>query len=198
MSIRPLAAALLLLSCTRATLTPVAPAVVASDELHRVDCGTWSAVWHGEKPEAPAPAEYGVTRLEFLVDGTAIDFAPQSPLNFTDHGFGWVSPDCTRVALLESHYGPIHIGTSSRLSKQLRHESPFDEIEVPSVGAAAPVLSDLTWVSKSTLEFFASCCGGVRVMRVDLSRSRTAETVFEAPSAPSGVRRTPNGYEVIR
>ncbi|MFO0601340.1 MAG: hypothetical protein U0228_38885 [Myxococcaceae bacterium] len=197
----------LLFSCKDKPAPPPAPVVrPAPVELvgayHAVACGPVTAVWSGsaemlkDLPQ-PAPKRFGVESLAFkFADGTSRGFTTQGQLFFNDWAFDVFSPDCATVVLLSDHYGPFHVVKTSELKDYLLGKVKPVVVAAPAAsGATASVHDSLTWVDASTFEFVASCCGGARAFRA--TTAGEVKQVFEAASAPKGLRRMRAGYEVI-
>lgn len=158
--------------------TPAAP-------YHTARCGDVTAVWSGAS-EPEAPKSYGVTGLSF-VDGSgrARPFEPTGDLYFVDWSFDIFSPDCSRVAVLQSHWGPFTVFATADVV------AGANPVTVQVDGATASVLGQWRWTGSSTFEFVASCCGGARVYAGDVAAPGALDLVYEASSAPSGVELAP-------
>lgn len=186
--------------------TPAAPKlspaeVTLEGAYHAVACGAVTAVFSGNAEalaalpaNPPPPKSYGVESLAFrFADGTSKGFAPTGQLFFNDWRFELFSPDCQWVALLTDHYGPYHLVRTADLQGYLA--GTVKPVVVQVTGDTASVLSDGAWTGDGTFEFFASCCGGVRVFQA--STQGELKQVFEAAEAPGGLRRVRGGYEVV-
>jgi len=180
---------------------PLTPGEVTVDgAYHAVACGAVTAVFSGSAEalkdlalDGPPPKSYGVESLAFrFADGTTRGFAPTGQLFFSDWRFDVFSPDCAWTALLVDHYGPYHLVKTADLQRYLAGQ--VKPVVVQAKGAEASVHSDGAWTGDGAFEFFASCCGGARVLRATTSGEVTQ--VFEAASAPGGLRRVRGGYEV--
>ena len=206
MSIRVMSALALLLSCatpqtvvapmTHATEKPKAPA--GREQLHAVHCSSYSVFFMGTKPETGTPLSYGTESIEFFLDGQNVPFKPEGSLSFSDWNFNIVAPDCAHVVLQEDRTGPLRVATVGSFKKALTREITLPTVEFQRIGDAAPVISDVKWLNENEFEFFASCCGGVEVFRVDLTKDLKATRVFFAASAPHGIKRTDKGFESIK
>lgn len=168
---------------------------------HAVKCGDVTAVWSGSADELkdlavdgkPAPKTYGVTGLTFrFADGKEHAFTPSGGLNFDDWSFDIFSPDCSRVSLLQDRFGPFTVIATKDLS------TFANALPVLVEGTTASVHGQWRWTGPDAFEFVASCCGGARVMSGKAVAPVTLEKVFEASSAPSGVRRAATGWEVVK
>jgi hypothetical protein len=174
--------------------------VTVPGALHAVACGAVTAIFSGSAPEQdyaapPPPKSFGVESLSFrFADGSSLPFAPAGQLFFSDWRFDVFSPDCAWTALLVDRFGPYHLVRTADLRGYL--EGRVKPVAVQAPGDTASVHSDGLWTSAGTFEFFASCCGGVQVIQA--STSGAVEKVFEAASAPAGVRRVKGGYEVVK
>ncbi|MEW6434893.1 MAG: hypothetical protein AB1730_25615 [Myxococcota bacterium] len=177
----------------------LAPAEVAVDgAYHAVACGAVTAVFSGNAEALPAnpppPKSYGVESLAFrFADGSSKGFAPTGQLFFSDWRFDIFSPDCEWVALLTDHYGPYHLVKTAELAGYLTGK--VKPVVVRAAGETASVHSDGAWTGDGAFEFFASCCGGAKVLKATTAGAVT--TVFEATEAPNGLRRVRGGYEVV-
>jgi len=166
---------------------------------HAVKCGDVTAIWSGEteKPgddSPPAPKTYGVTGLSFrLADGSTQVFKAKGELYFTDWSFDIFSSDCSNVALLQDHYGPYTVIATKDLASM-----KGVEVAAPLVGETASVHGQWRWTGPSEFEFVASCCGGATVRRGKVSSPTALQSIFEAASAPSGVRPTSTGWEIVK
>lgn len=168
---------------------------------HAVACGAVTAVFSGSGEalkdlalDGPAPKAYGVESLAFrFADGTSKGFAPTGQLFFSDWRLELFSPDCAWTALLADHYGPYHLVKTAELKGYLAGQ--VKPVVVQAKGAEASVHSDGAWAGDGTFEFFASCCGGARVFKATTAGEVTQ--VFDAPSAPRGLRRVRGGYEAV-
>jgi hypothetical protein len=60
------------------------------------------------------------------------------------------------------------------------------------------VHSDQAWRGPETFEYFASSSGEVAVVRGQVGKPELRAVVFEAKDTPKGIRRTADGFEVIR
>ena len=173
---------------------PKTPTVVKADgALHAVQCQNVTAEWVGAAPkEAGAPKSFGVTSLRFRIGGKAIDFQPAGQLQFSDWTFDIFSPDCTRVALAQDHFGPFHVVKVDALSGYLEGGSPEAMIEKKGE-AEAMVHGDFRWVGNDRVEFTASCCGGVEAFQAGVGTPDKLERTFFAAQAPKGIARTADG-----
>jgi hypothetical protein len=184
---------------------PVVPVAAASPSevavagaYHAVKCGDVTAVFSGSADDLkelaidgkPAPKSYGVKGLTFVfADGTSHAFTPSGELQFSDWSFDVFSPDCARVTLLQDRYGPFTVLSTKDLGTFAN--------AVPVKAAGDPsVHGQWRWTGPSTFEFVASCCGGARVMAGDASGA--LKQVFEASTAPGGVRLGAGGWEVVK
>jgi hypothetical protein len=180
----------------------VAPTEVAlAGAYHAVKCGDVTAVWSGSADELkdlavdgkPAPKSYGVTGLTFrFADGKEHAFTPSGSLNFDDWSFDIFSPDCSRVSLLQDRFGPFTIIATKDLA------TFANALPVIVEGSTASVHGQWTWTGPESFEFVASCCGGALVMGGKAVAPITLEKRYEASSAPSGIRRAANGWEVVK
>lgn len=168
---------------------------------HAVKCGDVTAVWSGSADDLkdlavdgkPAPKTYGVSGLTFrFADGKEHAFTPSGSLNFDDWSFDIFSPDCSRVSLLQDRFGPFTLIATKDLS------TFANALPVQVEGETASVHGQWRWTGPESFEFVASCCGGARVMAGKAVAPITLEKTFEAASAPSGVRRAANGWEVVK
>lgn len=180
----------------------LAPAEVMVDgAYHAVACGAVTAVFSGNAEalqalpaNPPPPKSYGVESLAFrFADGSSKGFAPTGQLFFNDWRFDVFSPDCQWVALLTDHYGPYHLVKTADLAGYLAGK--VKHVVVQAAGETASVHSDGAWTGDGAFEFFASCCGGAKVLKATTAGAVT--TVFEAAAAPNGLRRVRGGYEVV-
>jgi hypothetical protein len=181
----------------------LAPTEVTLDgAYHAVACGAVTAVFSGSAEalqglavDGPPPKSFGVESLAFrFADGTQRGFVPQGQLFFSDWRFDIFSPDCAWTALLVDHYGPYHLVKTAELKDYLAGK--VKPVVVQAKGAEASVHSDGAWRGDGAFEFFASCCGGARVLKAT-TRGEVV-TLFEAPDAPKGLRRVRGGYEVVK
>ncbi len=181
-------------AAAKATPTEVALA----GAYHAVKCGDVTAVWSGSADDLPtgdqrAPKSYGVTGLTFrFADGKEHAFTPSGSLNFDDWSFDIFSPDCSRVSLLQDRFGPFTIIATKDLA------TFANALPVIVEGSTASVHAQWTWTGPESFEFVASCCGGARVMGGKAVAPITLEKRYEASSAPSGIRRAANGWEVVK
>lgn len=183
-----------------AKVATASPAEVAlAGAYHAVKCGDVTAVWSGSADDlkdlqagsTSVPKSYGVKGLTFVfADGTSHPFTPSGELNFSDWSFGVFSTDCSRVSLLQDHFGPFTVLAVKDLAT-FANASP-----VKAEGTTASVHEQWRWTGPSTFEFVASCCGGARVMTGD--GSGALKQIFEASTAPSGVRLGAGGWEVVK
>lgn len=176
-----------------------APTEVAlAGAYHAVKCGDVTAVWSGSADDLPtgdqrAPKSYGVTGLTFrFADGKEHAFTPSGSLNFDDWSFDIFSPDCSRVSLLQDRFGPFTVIATNDLA------TFANSLPVTVDGTTASVHGQWRWTGPDSFEFVASCCGGARVMAGKAVAPVTLEKVYEASSAPSGLRRAANGWEVVK
>jgi hypothetical protein len=205
-------ALLLSLAACKKDSPPPAPAapkqspveVTLDGAYHAVSCGVVTAVFSGS-PEAlealpadpPPPKSYGVESLAFrFADGSSKGFVPTGQLFFNDWRFDVFSPDCQWVALLTDHYGPYHLVKTADLKGYLAGTVKPVVVQVTGDAGIASVLSDGAWTGDGAFEFFASCCGGVRVFQA--STTGELRQVFEAREAPHGLKRVRGGYEVVQ
>jgi len=180
----------------------VAPVEVeVAGAYHAVKCGDVTAVWSGSADDLkelavegrPVPKSYGVKSLSFVfADGRQHPFTPSGELMFSDWSFEVFSPDCSRAVLLQDRYGPFAVLSTKDLAT-FSNATP-----VKAEGETASVHGQWRWTGPSTFEFVASCCGGARVVSGDASAPGKLAPVFEAASAPSGVRRGQGGWEVAK
>lgn len=181
-------------AAAKATPTEVALA----GAYHAVKCGDVTAVWSGSADDLPtgdqrAPKSYGVTGLTFrFADGKEHAFTPSGSLNFDDWSFDIFSPDCSRVSLLQDRFGPFTIIATKDLA------TFANALPVIVEGSTASVHAQWTWTGPESFEFVASCCGGARVMAGKAVAPIALEKRYEASSAPSGIRRAANGWEVVK
>lgn len=185
-------------------LRPSAPTpteVSLDGAYHAVRCGDVTATWSGSADDlkelptegAPVPKRFGVKGLTFVfTDGTAHPFTPSGELAFSDWSFDIFSPDCSRVALLQDRFGPYTVLATKDL-KAFANPTP-----VRAEGAEAAVHGQWRWTGPSTFEFVASAGGGARVLSGEVTKPAALTMVFEAPSAPAGVRPTAAGWEVAK
>jgi hypothetical protein len=185
---------------------PPAPALKPQEvnvegALHAVACGGVTAVWSGNAENLkdlpqPAPKSFAVESLAFkFADGTSKGFTPTGQLFFSDWRFDVFAPDCSAVALLTDHYGPYEVVKLTDLRAYLEHRAEPLKVQAPSTGTGL-VHSDLAWRDAQRIEFISSCCGGAQVFAAKVAGG-PVERVFEAPSAPKGLRRVRDGYEVV-
>ncbi|MEW5741856.1 MAG: hypothetical protein AB1938_23275 [Myxococcota bacterium] len=187
--------------------TPGAPRlspaeVTVEGAYHAVACGPVTAVFAGNAEalkdlalDGPPPKSYGVESLAFrFADGSQKGFAPQGQLFFSDWRFDVFSSDCEWVALLTDHYGPYHLVRTSDLQGYLAGR--VKPVVVQAKGPEASVHSDGAWRGDGAFEFFASCCGGAKVLKA--TTSGELSTLFEAADAPRGLTRVRGGYEVVK
>lgn len=201
-----------LLACKKDPPAEVAKAPVAAPALapkevpmdgayHAIACGPVTAVWSGsadalkDLPQ-PAPKSFGVESLRFrFADGTSKGFAPTGQVFFNDWRFEIFAPDCSAVALQTDHYGPYHLVKLADLRGYL--EGRLKPVHVQALNEKESMVhSEGRWVSAQRFEFTASCCGGAQVFQAALADG-SLERVFDAPSAPKGLKRVGSGYEVI-
>lgn len=181
---------------TPAKATPTEVALAGA--YHAVKCGDVTAVWSGSADDLPtgdqrAPKSYGVTGLTFrFADGKEHAFTPSGSLNFDDWSFDIFSPDCSRVSLLQDRFGPFTIIATKDLA------TFANALPVIVEGSTASVHAQWTWTGPESFEFVASCCGGARVMAGKAVAPIALEKRYEASSAPSGIRRAANGWEVVK
>ena len=181
---------------TPAKATPTEVALAGA--YHAVKCGDVTAVWSGSADDLPtgdqrAPKSYGVTGLTFrFADGKEHAFTPSGSLNFDDWSFDIFSPDCSRVSLLQDRFGPFTIIATKDLA------TFANALPVTVEGSTASVHGQWTWTGPESFEFVASCCGGARVMAGKAVAPIALEQRYEASSAPSGIRRAANGWEVVK
>ncbi len=181
-------------AAAKATPTEVALA----GAYHAVKCGDVTAVWSGSADDLPtgdqrAPKSYGVTGLTFrFADGKEHAFTPSGSLNFDDWSFDIFSPDCSRVSLLQDRFGPFTIIATKDLA------TFANALPVIVEGSTASVHAQWAWTGPESFEFVASCCGGARVMAGKAVAPIALEKRYEASSAPSGIRRAANGWEVVK
>lgn len=185
---------------------PVAPKLAPAEvtvegAYHAVACGPVTAVWSGSAEALqdlppPAPKRFGVESLAFrFADGTRQGFTPQGQLFFSDWQFDVFSADCAWVALLVDRFGPYHLVKVAELRGYL--EGQVKPVVVQALEAKeALVHGDGRWTADGQLEFTASCCGGAQVF-VARPADGALTRVFEAASAPRGVRRAAAGWEVV-
>ena len=183
-----------------ALVAPASPSEVAvTGAYHAVKCADVTAVWSGSADDLadvavggkPAPKSYGVKGLTFVfADGKSHAFTPSGELEFSDWSFDVFSPDCSRVSLLQDRSGPFTVLAVKDLA------TFTNALPIKADGATASVHGQWRWTGPSTFEFVASCCGGARVMAGDASGA--LKQVFEAASAPSGVRVGAGGWEVAK
>lgn len=172
--------------------------VTLAGSYHAVKCGDVTAVWSGSADDLPtgdqrAPKSYGVSGLTFrFADGKEHAFTPSGSLNFDDWSFDIFSPDCSRVSLLQDRFGPFTIIATKDLS------TFANALPVTVEGTTASVHGQWRWTGPESFEFVASCCGGARVMAGKAVAPVTLENIYEAASAPSGLRRAANGWEVVK
>lgn len=175
--------------------------VTLAGAYHAVKCGDVTAVWSGNADELkdlaidgrPAPKTYGVTGLAFrFADGKEHAFTPSGTLNFDDWSFDIFSPDCSRVSLLQDRFGPFTIIATRDLA------TFANALPVIVEGSTASVHGQWRWTGPESFEFVASCCGGARAMAGKAVAPITLEKVYEASAAPSGIRRSAAGWEVVK
>jgi hypothetical protein len=175
-------------------LPKVPTAVKADGTLHAVQCQNVVAEFLGKAPtEAGALKSYGVTSLRFRIGDKPVEFQPVSSLQFSDWTFDIFSPDCTRVALVQDHYGPYHVVKLEGLSGYLEGGSPEAMVEKRSESGEQMVHADFTWLSNDRFEFTAACCGGVEAFQVNVARPLELERKFFAAQAPKGIQRAADG-----
>jgi hypothetical protein len=174
---------------------PKTPTVVkAEGTLHAVQCQKVVAEWLGEKPKEPnAPLSYGVTSLRFRIDGKPVEFQAAGNLEFSDWSFDIFSPDCTRVALLQDHFGPVHVVKLDALTAYLEGGSPEAILQKQGEGDAAMVHADFRWLTNDRAELSAACCGGVEVFQVNVATPNKLERTYFAAQAPKGIARLADG-----
>lgn len=186
-----------------APVPKLAPAEVTLEgAYHAVACGAVTAVFSGNADalkdvagDAPPPKSYGVESLAFrFADGTSKGFVPTGQLFFSDWRFDVFSPDCQWAALLVDHYGPYHLVKTADLQGYLAGR--VKPVVVQAGGDTASVHSDGAWSGDGAFEFFASCCGGARVLKA--TTAGEVATVFEAAQAPGGLERVRGGYQVVK
>ena len=207
----PLVCCCLFLACKKDPpdeVKPPAPAlspkeVAMEGEFHAIACGPVTAVWSGnaealkDLPQ-PAPKTYGVESLRFkFADGTSKGFAPTGQVFFNDWRFDIFSPDCSAVSLQIDHYGPYRLVKTDELRGYL--EGRLKPVAVQALNEnTAMVHGDGRWISPDTWEFTASCCGGAQVFQTAMKDGGSLKRVFDAPSAPKGLKRVGEKYEVIQ
>lgn len=174
---------------------PKVPTVVKADgTLHAVQCQNVVAEFLGAVPtEAGAPRSFGVTSLRFRIDDKPVEFQPVSTLQFSDWTFDIFSPDCTRVALAQDHFGPYHVVKLEGLSGYLAGGSPEAMVEKRDETAEQKVHADFKWLSNDRFEFTAACCGGVEAFEVNVARPLELERKFFAATAPKGIQHSADG-----
>lgn len=186
---------------------PAAPAlspkeVTVDGAYHAVACGPVTAVWSGNAEALkdlppPAPKHFGVESLAFkFADGTSKGFTPTGQVFFSDWTFGIFAPDCSAVALQVDHYGPVHVVKLDQLRGYL--EGKVKPVQVQALNEKdALVHSDLLWRDAASLEFVGSCCGGAQAFKAS-TKDGSLERLFDAPTAPKGLRRVGGKYEVVQ
>lgn len=198
MTLRPLA---LLACCACATVPTVVPVELATPgegALKSVSCGAVTAHWLG-KPVEEGPLLYGAESLSFSLPGGAlVPFKPTGSLNFSDWSSEVFAPGCRWVLLLQDRFGPYHLVKLERLAAYLGGASADAVLETKTASGEAQVHSDQAWAGPDTFEYFASLGGEVSVVRGTTARPEQRAVVYEAKSAPKGVRRVANGFEVVR
>lgn len=191
---------LLMHACRREA--PVAPMrVERAGALRAMACPGVVAVFSGSAEALPpgAPANFAVESLAFeFASGAKVGFVPKGQLFFSDWTFDVFSPDCQHVALQVDHYGPVEVHATAALEAGLKGQGAPLVVTVPKSRGEAPVIGQVSWQAPRQLEVVASSNGGAQVYRATLGESVALERVFFAPSAPSGVRRTTAGYEVVQ
>ena len=187
---------LLSCACTRPAVRPTE--IIEAAALKATRCGDVTALWTGKPPDGPGPLWSFIDTLKFrLADGSERKFAPAGNIEPPHTAFELFSPDCSTVALAQDSYGPYHLVPTAELGAYLEGKrAPI--VVKPPAASTAQILTEQHWVSPTRFEFFASCCGGVEVFQVDVSAPEKATRVYFAAEAPSGIRRTATGYEVIR
>jgi hypothetical protein len=171
---------------------------------HALTCGPVTAVFSGSGEglknfEGPAPKSYGVESLAFrFADGSERGFAPTGQLFFSDWYFGIFAPDCSHVALLVDHHGPVHLTKLDELRGYLRGQSPPQVLAAPHQTEAS-VYGQISWVSPSQLDFVTSAGGGAEVWRASFTgpNAQVAKLLAVA-EAPKGVRQTAAGWEAVK
>jgi hypothetical protein len=130
-----------------------------------------SAYFYGEDIDLEGmPLEFGVKRLAFRFQGDdkEYSFTPEGELFHSDWHFEIFSPAATHVLLQQDHFGPLHIVSLARLKSYLLGEAGPDhvlaELDQGDPGPAS-VVSDARWISRTSVEYIATCCGDSRVHR---------------------------------
>jgi hypothetical protein len=148
---------------------PVARAVE-----HRVTCGGVTAIWTGENDgdfdrwtklelaivPAPEPAIDGHTRV------VTRDLADHDEV-----AFDIFSPDCRRVLLLQSRYGPFHVVRTHELAAYLEGAPPERVLRGtpdPAGITGTGVFRGGGWISNTEVAFTWGCCDPPITTRVVL------------------------------
>lgn len=191
-----------LLSCAKKNEEPkvlpaaakkaVGPEVVeVPGALHAVKCGEVTAVFGGEKQEPGIPVSYGVESLAFLIGGEELPFKPLGTVAGPHRALNVFSARCESVFLQHDSYGPIWVLPVSALGPHLKgKDTKVWDVRAPNDGGTAQLHHDPVWREDGTLEFQASCCGGVEVFA---AKEGNTERIAFFASAPSGVSRRPDG-----
>ncbi len=179
-------AALVFAGCARKVAGPTS---AVEGALHTQTCGDVTAAFIGKRDEGPGPDWFFTERLEFhFASGLTLPFHESGEVYPHNRTFELFSPDCEWLALPQDNYGPYHLVKTAQLEGYLR-----GTVKPASIQKTGSVHTDLSWRSATELEFFASCCGGVEVFRVNVAAPEKLERVFFAAEAPRGVTRAAEG-----
>ncbi len=150
----------LLVACSAQTTAPSAngdtPGMDASQELlHTVALGDLELRFYGETVPAGISPRYGVQRMAVVTPQGELPYTPQGELFHSDWSFDIVSPDGSKVLLLQDHYGPYHVVSAENLQAYLINGEPNHEFGQLQPGSNAWVHEQARWVSDSEISYVA-------------------------------------------
>lgn len=149
---------------TKSVLTAVLVSIVGScrsepaqqpaeEVLYSQTCGAFELRFHGHKPPPEFPLSFGVSRLSFVdKSGESRTWDQAGELFFSDWENLVCAPDGQHLALLQDHYGPIHIVRLADLWDYLGGQPPTHTVSGVT-GDIAHVHSELRWLNASTLVY---------------------------------------------
>lgn len=150
----------LLVACAAPTTAPSASVEVQGVDssqvlLHSVAAGDLELRFYGEAVPLGISPRYGVKRMAVLTPQGELLYSPQGELFHSDWSFDIVSPDGSKVLLLQDHYGPYHVVSVRNLSAYIETGEPDHEFGQLQPGSNAWVHEQARWLSDGEITYVA-------------------------------------------
>ena len=150
----------LLAACSAPATTPSAsgdaPALEEAQVLlQALALGDLELRFYGEPVPSGISPRYGVQRMAVGTSQGELPYSPQGELFHSDWSFDVVSPDGSKVLLLQDHYGPYHIVSVDNLQAYLISGEPDYEFGQLQPDSNAWVHEQAQWVSDAEISYVA-------------------------------------------